>query len=718
MANLSSDSRASLNLLAMATKTLARSASVLFALILAITVSGAGYVYFQVAQEKTVATEHREIEDRYAALLVKLTGLEKQIRIDVVQVQQFLSDFSATRGQDGQDDGLANAELFSKQFTVDVAAAKTAARAFGSPELANVFVEIERRFPAYYAQGVAMAKVYAAQGPTAGNKLMVEFDKLSDELQERLNATTPALAAAKKRRDADAAEANARIDDLRQRTMTIVLASCVVLIVACLLGVIAVRKWLVQPLEWITFCFRQLASGDTRYVIYEMTRADEIGDLGRAYHEFRQIVLNAEAARAAAREREQAIQRERERNEEEKTRNDQQKAEAMCAMVDQVETETKVAVTSLIKLMDQMSEISSEMSGASERLDQRTNSVALVANEALTSMHSATSSTKELSASIDRVAERINGAKATSDEAVEASNQASKTIEALSNVVTEINEVTGLIANITRQTGLLALNAGVEAARAGSHGLGFAVIAREVKSLAEQTAVATDKIGGLIGQVHASTAGAVRAVDNISKAIDRVSKASEDITDAIKNQVTTTKVIATDIHGTSASVKNVTQDIQKVAGEAQDTRQMAKNVEDVCTDASDKVRALQETLVRIVRSSSSIVDRRGHKRYEINKPGRVSVNGAVVPVKVVDLSAGGARLIGDIDQGYRNFTLLMPDLNFPIPARVVAFETDFIRVSFQISAEERARVAAFLRGVDKIAEPLSGTVTLDEQKAA
>jgi methyl-accepting chemotaxis protein len=459
---------------------------------------------------------------------------------------------------------------------------------------------------------------------------------------------------------------------------------------------LAVRQFVVQPLSWLTVCFTKLAHGDTTNELNEVSRNDEIGNLGRAYRDFRQIVLDAEVGRAKVHEQDQMLATARHRAEIDKARSDAHKTDALRTMIEQVERETKIAVRGVTDLMEQMTTITVEMSGTASRLSQTSNSVSIVAEEALASMQSASSSTEELSASIVGVADRIHGAKVTSDEAVTASHRASQTIEALSKVVTEINEVTGLIAQITRQTGLLALNAGVEAARAGNEGLGFAVIAREVRYLAEQTSAATDKIGGLIRQVEVSTRGAVTAVRNISRAIDRVSRASEDITNAMKNQVSTTKLIAVNVNGTTASVTDVTKQIQNVANEVQGSQVMAQNVEDVCLQAAEKVKILQKALVKIVRTCSIEVDRRAKKRFEINRLGMIDVEGTMVSVTVVDMSEGGAQLIGTIAPSAQSFTLHLPGIKMILPARVVEQRDGAIHAAFTIGEEEQFQLGEIL----------------------
>jgi methyl-accepting chemotaxis protein len=683
----------------LATRTLARSAAVLFTLITLVTVSCAGYVYYEATQEKGIAIQKRELDRGGADQLLRLNLLEKKVRADVTRVAEIVAEAGDASNPKRQGNSLSGLEAVGRQFAADVSETKQAASTYGGSDLITAYAEVERRFSPYHASGVALAKIAAARDIAAIDAAKSSFSELGDALRASLGGLGHALELGKQARAAKTSAANNRIDELREATTTMALASCVLTGLACLAGVLAVRGWVVRPLSALTECFTNLAAGDTRPATVDTDRADEIGDLGRAYSHFRQIVLDSNAARDRARQQDALIASERERAAADKERVERRKGATMRRMVDEVEEETNVAVAGLIDLMDHMTGIASEMAGASDRLGSTTASVSSASGEALASMQSASSSTKELSGSIGRVADQVGDAKATSDAAVAASQQASRSIESLSKVASEIDEVTGLIANITRQTSLLALNAGVEAARAGSEGHGFAIIAREIRSLAEQTADATDKIGELIRQVQGSTKSAVAAVDNISGAIDRVSHSSVRITEVMRTQVGTTKVIAGNVDGATLSVTNVTNQIKSVAEDVQSARTLARNVEEVCSEASSKVRDLRTSLVKIVRTSSGEVDRREHPRYEIDREGTIEVGGAVRPVRIVDISAGGAKLRGDIEPSARTFTLNAPGIDRPLRSRVLAQRDDAIHAEFEASGEEQARLGSQLRHI-------------------
>ena len=710
MSSLSHGPQASWSPFAFATRSLARSAAVLFTLLTLVTISCVGYMYYKAQRERAVASEKREFDRVSAETLVKILDLEKKVRADVAEVRQSLSVIEGARDQKTKDETVRSMEISGKRFAGEIADAARVGAVYGGAPLAAMFSDVERHFPRYLEHDITLARAYASGDATTIARLGAAVDLTADELQERLRRVGPAIDMARQARMAKTAAANAEIDALREDMMTLALATCFVTALSGLAGVLAVRQWVVRPLSALTRCFAELAAGDTSREGVATNRADEIGDLGRAYDDFRRIVLDSRAAHARSEAQDALIASERGRAEAEKASAERRKIDAMRAMVDQVEAETNLAVMSLVELMDNVTGLASEMSNGADRLGTTTNGVSSASQEALGSMRSAASSTKELSASINRVADQIRDAKSTSDEAVVASRRASQSIEALSKVAAEIDEVTGLIANITRQTGLLALNAGVEAARAGVEGHGFAIIAREIRSLADQTSAATDKIGGLIREVQASTVGSVAAVDNIAKAIDAVSDSSARVTTAIKTQVATTQVIADSVNGTTQSVTNMTGQIQIVADGVKGTQSMSRKVEDVCLDASEKVRALKRNLVKIVRTSSELVNRRAHPRYETDIAATAQYGRTVAPVQVVDISEGGAKLLGEIDPSASVFALVLPGLEGPIQARVATRREDVVHARFELSEDAGAGLRAWLERLSAD----GGTILLDD----
>lgn len=277
-----------------------------------------------------------------------------------------------------------------------------------------------------------------------------------------------------------------------------------------------------------------------------------------------------------------------------------------------------------------------------------------------------------------------------SSRAVQASETTGRSIEALSQVVGEINGVTKMITDIARQTSLLAINAGVEASRSGQDGKGFAVIAMEVKSLSEQTSAATSKITDLVRQVHASTGTAVTAVAEIAKAIDGVNSAATRMSSAVEEQVQITHQIAASVVETAGATADVTDRMQQVATEASRTGDQASDVDRMCTEVAEHVRALQATLVKIVRTCSAEIDRRQTARHSVRLPARVIAGTRSFDVIVEDLSMGGARMRGNVPtEG--EMVLRIQGMPVQLPGRIISRSDDFVHCRFELT--ERAQSA-------------------------
>ncbi len=297
-------------LAAFVTKTLGRSAGFLFSAIMLITASYATYEYYVFNEQRSIATLNRGQEQRTSRLTADLVGLQKQIEIDVIEVQQFLTNFTVTRGQNGHDAGLRNAREFAERLPRDINAAKAIANKLESPEITLTLAEIQQQFPEYYELGQKVASTYVEQGTLAGDLTMDRFDATTEELRTRIAATKTALDAVRDRNEALITEANGRIDRLGDYGSFVALISVLVIVLTCLFGIFVSHYWLIQPLTWITFIFERLAHGDVNTGTYEVTRPDEIGDLARVFTEFRQITIDRTEAQKKVAEQQAIVEAE------------------------------------------------------------------------------------------------------------------------------------------------------------------------------------------------------------------------------------------------------------------------------------------------------------------------------------------------------------------------------------------------------------------------
>jgi methyl-accepting chemotaxis protein len=177
-------------------------------------------------------------------------------------------------------------------------------------------------------------------------------------------------------------------------------------------------------------------------------------------------------------------------------------------------------------------------------------------------------------------------------EAVADARRTDTIVRALAEGAEKIGHVVGMITDIAGQTNLLALNATIEAARAGDAGKGFAVVASEVKSLANQTAKATEEIGIQIAQIQSATKEAVDAIRGITGTIEEVSSISVSIAAAVEEQGAATAEIARNVQQTAQSAMDVTVNIGNVSQAATDTGAAADRVLSAAGDLSRQAEQL------------------------------------------------------------------------------------------------------------------------------
>jgi len=182
--------------------------------------------------------------------------------------------------------------------------------------------------------------------------------------------------------------------------------------------------------------------------------------------------------------------------------------------------------------------------------------VAAEMEEASNNLTSVASATEEMTATVGNIADSSDKARTVTLSAVSETERVAETMRQLSSAAIEIGKVTQTITSVAAQTNLLALNATIEAARAGAAGKGFAVVATEIKTLAQETAAASDDIKARVVAIQSSTSGAMKDMQGIQNTIAKVSEIVAAIAMAIEQQSTATKEIAQNIVGVARSVQH------------------------------------------------------------------------------------------------------------------------------------------------------------------
>jgi methyl-accepting chemotaxis protein len=335
-------------------------------------------------------------------------------------------------------------------------------------------------------------------------------------------------------------------------------------------AMLLVSRRVINPLSNMRDAMLQVAAGDLSVSTGYDQRRDEIGALAGALEAFKRQA--AETLKIEAQEREHnaaAAARQR----------------AIEGYVGEFEGLVHQTLQQLGQASDQMRTTSSGLSEVSRQTNTRVEVAQKASGEASMSVESVASAAEELSASINDISQQAAHAAGIASRAVDKARQTDDTVQGLAKSAGRIGEVVGLINQIAAQTNLLALNATIEAARAGEAGRGFAVVASEVKSLASQTAKATEEISEQIADIQKVAGDAVDAIQGIGNIIGEVNEVATAIAAAVQEQGAATQEITRSTQYAAQGTKNVSENITGVRSNA-----------DAAASASDDVKRASETL--------------------------------------------------------------------------------------------------------------------------
>ncbi len=328
-------------------------------------------------------------------------------------------------------------------------------------------------------------------------------------------------------------------------------------------AMLMVGRRVIKPLHDIRDAMLKVAGGDLAVETGYGARQDEIGALAGALETFKQQAEDKQRIEAQERERNAgAAARQR----------------AIENYVGEFESLVRSSLQQLGEASGAMRATSSGLTAVSRKTNERVEVAQKASSEASLSVESVASASEELSASINDISQQAAHAAGIASRAVNEARQTDGTVQGLAKSAGRIGEVVGLINSIAAQTNLLALNATIEAARAGEAGRGFAVVASEVKSLASQTAKATDEISEQISDIQKVANEAIDAIKRIGSIIGEVNEVATAIAAAMQEQGAATQEITRSTQFAAQGTKNVSENMSGVKTDADASASAAENV--------------------------------------------------------------------------------------------------------------------------------------------
>jgi methyl-accepting chemotaxis protein len=396
------------------------------------------------------------------------------------------------------------------------------------------------------------------------------------------------------------------IDDIQAETRkATVQAAIATLVLVLVLGgaTFLIARGIARPLARLRRAMLDLAEGRELVGALDTARSDEIGEMAGAVEVFREnaVARAALERKAQADADERAALAEKARAEAAERMALEERAHAAdaarSARIDKLIADFRAIIGGVLAAvganMTKLETTASSLSTVANEASHEATSAAGASEQAAANVQTVATAAEELGSSVNEIGRQVTQANDVVAEATKLAARSNGEIETLAEAARKIGDVVGLIKAIAEQTNLLALNATIEAARAGEAGKGFAVVAQEVKTLASQTAKATEEIGQQVAGIQTSTKDAVEAIGKISATMDEINQFTSSLSATVQEQTAATSEISRNVAQAAQGTAAVAANISSVTTAIGEANRSAELVQGASGELAEAARQLQ-----------------------------------------------------------------------------------------------------------------------------